>query len=55
MATLDAHIECEKQAAVADRLVITKTDLINDPISKKKLERGQNTTLGGGGNLFHID
>ena len=38
-ATLDAHIECEKQAAVADRLVITKTDLITDPISKKELER----------------
>ena len=37
-ATLGAHIECEKQAAVADRLVITKTDLINDPIAKKELE-----------------
>ena len=37
-ATMDVHIECEKQAAVADRLVITKTDLIKDPISKKELE-----------------
>ena len=36
--TLDVHIECEKQAAVADRLVITKIDLINDAISKKELE-----------------
>ena len=38
-ATLDAHIECEKQAAVADRLVITKTDLATDLISKKELEK----------------
>ena len=37
-ATLSAHIECEKQAAVADRLVITKTDLINDPVLKTELE-----------------
>ena len=28
--TLDNHKECEKQAAIADRLVITKTDLINN-------------------------
>ena len=26
--TLNAHAECEKQAAVADRLVVTKTDLV---------------------------
>ena len=31
MATLEHHQECEKQAAVADRLVITKTDLNNSP------------------------
>jgi G3E family GTPase len=32
MATLDAHPESVKQAAVADRLVLTKTDLLaNDP------------------------
>ena len=31
VATLENHKECEKQAAVADRLVITKTDLINSP------------------------
>jgi len=29
-ATLDAHIEAVKQAAVADRIVITKTDLLTD-------------------------
>ena len=29
-ATLAAHPECTKQAAVADRLVVTKTDLIGD-------------------------
>ena len=31
MATLESQKECEKQVAVADRLVITKTDLINSP------------------------
>ena len=31
VATLENHKECEKQAAVADRLVITKTDLANSP------------------------
>jgi G3E family GTPase len=30
MATLDRHEEAVKQAAVADRLVLTKTDLVND-------------------------
>jgi len=30
MATLDAHVEAVKQAAVADRIVITKTDLLED-------------------------
>ena len=37
-ATLEKHPECMKQAAVADRLVITKTDLINDPFSRKDVE-----------------
>lgn len=31
LATLDAHAEAVKQAAVADRLVITKSDLIDTP------------------------
>jgi G3E family GTPase len=30
-ATLDAHAEAVKQVAVADRLVLTKTDLVGDP------------------------
>ena len=29
-ATLDAHVEAVKQAAVADRIVLTKTDLVTD-------------------------
>ena len=37
VATLENHKECEKQAAVADRLVITKTDLINSPDPEKSL------------------
>jgi len=30
-ATLDAHVEAVKQVAVADRLVLTKTDLVDTP------------------------
>jgi G3E family GTPase len=30
-ATLDAHVEAVKQVAVADRIVVTKTDLVADP------------------------
>ena len=30
-ATLDAHLEAVKQAAVADRIVLTKTDLVDTP------------------------
>ena len=30
MATLDAHVEAVKQAAVADRIVLTKTDIAGD-------------------------
>ena len=36
--TLESHKECQKQAAVADRLVLTKTDLISDTLSLKGLE-----------------
>ncbi len=36
-ATLDAHLESVKQAAVADRIVLTKTDLLAAP----ELERGK--------------
>lgn len=38
-ATLDAHMESVKQAAVADRIVLTKTDLIATPEQRKALER----------------
>ena len=31
-ATLDAHVEPVRQVAVADRIVITKTDLVGDPV-----------------------
>ena len=37
-ATLEAHPECLKQAAVADRLVMTKTDLVTDPFSAKDVD-----------------
>ena len=37
-ATLDAHPECMKQAAVADRLVVTKTDLTAGPSSRRDVE-----------------
>ncbi|MBP0650272.1 hypothetical protein J8J40_24810, partial [Mycobacterium tuberculosis] len=30
-ATLDAHAEAVKQAAMADRLIVSKTDLVGDP------------------------
>ena len=35
--TLDAHAEAVKQAAVADRLVLTKTDLLDGPGAKEAL------------------
>jgi G3E family GTPase len=37
-ATLDAHEESVKQAAVADRLVLSKTDLLTGPESAAKLD-----------------
>ena len=37
LATLDAHPEAVKQAAIADRLVITKTDLANVAALEKRL------------------
>jgi G3E family GTPase len=36
-ATLARQAECVKQVAVADRLVLTKTDLVADPASRKDL------------------
>lgn len=37
--TLDAQVECVKQVAVADRLVLTKSDLAKDPASQRDLQR----------------
>lgn len=34
-ATLDAHVEAVKQVAVADRIVLTKTDLLDTPERRK--------------------
>ena len=38
-ATLDAHQEAVKQAAVADRIVLTKTDLIDAPAARARWRR----------------
>ena len=38
-ATLDAHMESVKQVAVADRLVLTKTDLLDTPEQRADNER----------------
>lgn len=39
MATLDAHVEAVKQAAVADRLVLSKTDLVDTPEARTAMQR----------------
>ena len=44
-ATIERHKECEKQAAVADRLVITKSDLITTDANKKTLNKLQSKLL----------
>lgn len=36
--TIERHFECLKQVAFADRIVITKTDLISDAASRRELE-----------------
>src|SRR5262249_1030843 len=38
-ATLDAHTEAVKQAAVADRIVLTKTDLVEAPQRERIVAR----------------
>src|SRR3546814_15952114 len=40
--TLDNHEESVRQAAMADRLLLTKTDLVADPMSNSDPERLQN-------------
>ncbi|ACB94013.1 CobW family GTP-binding protein [Beijerinckia indica] len=42
-ATLDAHAEAVKQVAVADRLVLTKTDLARDPQALEALRQRLHT------------
>ena len=37
--TLDSQPECLKQVAVADRIVLTKTDIVNDPASRMDMRR----------------
>jgi G3E family GTPase len=39
LATLDAHMESVKQAAVADRIVLTKTDLLDTPERRAAAEK----------------
>lgn len=36
--TIERHFECLKQVAFADRIVITKTDMMRDPASRRDLE-----------------
>ena len=38
-ATLDAHVEAAKQVAVADRIVLTKTDLLDSPERREEAAR----------------
>lgn len=37
--SLARHVECVKQVAVADRIVLTKTDLAKDPASRTELKK----------------
>ncbi len=53
-ATLDAHREAVKQAAVAERIVITKTDLVQDPDGAARL-RGRLRQLNPGAALLDAD
>lgn len=55
-ATLEAHSECVKQAAVSDRIVITKTDMISDPFSMKDLKtlKGMLQSLNPGATVFDV-
>ena len=37
-ATLDRHVEARRQVAVAERIILTKTDLLTDPEGRSRLE-----------------
>lgn len=41
--SLSQHLDCVKQVAVADRIVLTKTDLAKDPASQRDLAELRNT------------
>jgi G3E family GTPase len=36
--TLDRHVEARRQVAVAERIILTKTDLLTDPEARSRLE-----------------
>jgi G3E family GTPase len=52
--TLDAHVEAVKQAAVAERLVITKSDLVDDAEAVERL-RGRLRQLNPGATILNGD
>lgn len=52
--TLDAHVEAVKQAAVADRIVLTKADLVTDPGDLEALH-GRLRRINPGAELLSVD
>ena len=52
-ATLDAHVEAVKQVAVADRLVLTKTDMCSDPAALDRL-KDRLLQLNPGARVMHV-
>jgi G3E family GTPase len=53
-ATLDAHVEAVKQVAVADRIVLSKADLVDDPETLKRL-RARLRQINPGAGLLDVD
>jgi len=52
--TLDAHVEAVKQVAVADRIVLTKADLVTDPGEVEAL-RARLRRINPGAELLGVD
>ncbi len=52
-ATLDAHVEAVKQVAVADRLVLTKTDMCSDTVALDRL-KDRLLQLNPGAHVMHV-
>ncbi|MBX2855513.1 MAG: GTP-binding protein [Rhodobacteraceae bacterium] len=52
-ATLDAHSEARAQVSAADLMVLTKTDLASDPVSRRDVERlrARLTTMNSGAEI----